>query len=273
MTPSVSVAVDASPYARRKRRAEQLIERWPFAAEVLGFYTHLLEAQEDAFAQARSRLVPPAGAAAFAASQVLPRIVEISVTHGPAVLQSGVLARFDAVDLEATCEAWLRGDPLDRFDRFLARASTQPVLEALGPAAAGVCTRRPEPGEGLQCTVCGGPPQVSYFAASAEDLVTPHRYLECARCASSWAFARMRCANCGETDSQKLRVYNEVEERGRFAHMRIDTCVSCSTYMLTVDVGRDGNAVPAVDELAAIPLDIYARELGLQKAVVNLMGF
>jgi formate dehydrogenase maturation protein FdhE len=262
----MNLAVETTPYARRRRRAEQLAQTWPFASEVLTFYARVLAVQEEAYVQARASLLAMADAASFAADRVLPRIVETSVAHGPHVLQAGVLSRFDAIDLEATCAAWLRGDELDRFDRFLARAATQPVLEA---------TSRLETatdGE-LRCPRCGGPPQVSYFAASAEDLVTPHRYLECARCASGWAFARMRCANCGETESGKLRVYNEVEEHGRFAHLRIETCSSCFTYMLTVDLGRDGNAVPSVDEIAAIPLDIYARELGFRKAVVNLMGF
>jgi len=31
--------------------------------------------------------------------------------------------------------------------------------------------------------------------------------------------------------------------------------------------------VPVVDELAAIPLDLYAREQGFSKITPNLMGF
>jgi formate dehydrogenase maturation protein FdhE len=39
-----------------------------------------------------------------------------------------------------------------------------------------------------------------------------------------------------------------------------------------VDLRRDAAAVPVVDELAALPLDLYAKEHGLQKALPNLMG-
>ena len=42
--------------------------------------------------------------------------------------------------------------------------------------------------------------------------------------------------------------------------------------LLTIDLGRDPRAVPLVDELAAIPLDLYAVEAGFTKVVPNLMG-
>jgi formate dehydrogenase maturation protein FdhE len=263
---TISVPVLSAPYAQRRRRAEELVERWPFAAEVLHFYLHVLDVQEAAFARAQAELVQPQEAAHFAARSVLPLVVEASAAYGPPVLQAGVLERFDAADLESVCAAWIRGEELTTFDRFLAHASVQPVLEA--------CRPQPDGGhDALHCPACGGPPLVSYFDARPEDLVTPHRYLRCARCSESWAFARMTCAVCGETSSAKLRTYREAEQGGRFAHLRIDACSSCSRYVLNVDLGTDGRAVPEVDEIAAIPLDLYARELGLRKASCNVMGF
>ena len=59
----------------------------------------------------------------------------------------------------------------------------------------------------------------------------------------------------------------------QFPHLRIDGCETCSHYVLTVDLDRDGRAVPLVDEIAAIPLDLYAKERGMSKIVPNLMGF
>ena len=58
-----------------------------------------------------------------------------------------------------------------------------------------------------------------------------------------------------------------------FPHLRIDACASCERYLLDVDLGRDPRAVPEVDELAALPLDLYAAERGLSKITPNLMGF
>jgi len=58
-----------------------------------------------------------------------------------------------------------------------------------------------------------------------------------------------------------------------FPHLRIDACASCKRYLIDVDLDRDTGAVPEVDELAALPLDLYATEHGLTKITSNLMGF
>jgi formate dehydrogenase maturation protein FdhE len=52
----------------------------------------------------------------------------------------------------------------------------------------------------------------------------------------------------------------------------VDACDTCGGYLLTVDLRRAPGAVPIVDELAAMPLDLYAREQGKHKLVPNLMG-
>lgn len=284
-------------YAKRRQRAAELAQRWAFAAEVLGFYAALLEVQESVCAQACSEMPVPEETAAYAARNVLPRIVQVAAAQGPPLLQQGVLERFDSTDLEATCRAWLHSGPLDPFERFLARAATAPLLEALGDLAGAACEG--ERGE-RHCPVCGGQPQLAYFAVSDDDLVTPHRYLECSRCSATWAFARMTCASCGETESDRLALFSERgalegEMSGRtirkteldavpdeslrastapqFAHLRVDGCRSCSRYLLSIDAGRDRHAVPVVDEIAAIPFSLYARERGLTKLIANQLGF
>jgi formate dehydrogenase maturation protein FdhE len=294
----MTVTLSAPPtYERRSQRAAELAQRWAFAAEVLGFYAALLEVQESAYARARREMPAPEDTAAYAARNVMPRIVEVATVKGPPLLQQGVLERFDSIDLEAVCGAWLRGEPLDAFDRFLARAATAPLLEALGSLAGAACQGERDE---RHCPVCGGQPQLAYFAVSDDDLVTPHRYLECSRCAASWAFARMTCASCGETESDRLLIFSERgslegEMSGRtirkaeldavpdeslrsatapqFAHMRVDGCASCSRYLISIDAGRNRHAVPVVDELAAIPFSLYARERGLTKLIANQLGF
>ena len=54
--------------------------------------------------------------------------------------------------------------------------------------------------------------------------------------------------------------------------MRVDGCRSCNRYLLTIDLRRDERAVPIVDELAALPLDLYATDQGLTKITPNLLG-
>jgi FdhE protein len=129
---------------------------------------------------------------------------------------------------------------------------------------------------------------------SADDLATGPRMLVCARCSTAWGYARLTCAACGENTSSQLHVFAEIGtasgERGSvirglssgvapsphdatFPHMRIEACNSCRRYLLAIDVARDRMAVPLVDEMAAIPLDLYARDRGYAKTTPNLVGF
>jgi formate dehydrogenase maturation protein FdhE len=285
-----AVLLDTGEWAKRRRRAEDLKARWPFSADVLTFYAALLEVQERAYLDALEDAPRPEAVAAYTAECVMPRVIGLSAASGPPALVAGVLERFDELDFAAAIAAWLRGEELPPIDRYLARAAAGPVLEALGDAAGAACEG---PREGVHCPTCGGRPQVAYFAPSPEDLVTAHRYLVCSRCSGSWAVARLTCGACGEDDTGKLVVCGEVgtsqaeisdtvvkpgalrapiAPNARFPHLRIDGCRTCSHYLLTVDVERDPNAVPLVDEIGAIPLDLYARDLALTKLVPNLMG-
>ena len=119
------------------------------------------------------------------------------------------------------------------------------------------------------CPKCGGLPQLSYFAVSGEALVSGPRYLVCSRCANNWIFSRMTCAGCGESNGSKLPIFQEQEQ---LPHARVDGCQTCRKYLLTFDLRRDTRAVPIVDEIAALPLDLYARDQGLTKITPNLMG-
>ena len=279
-------------WSQRRQRAADLEARWPFASEVLAFYGKLLAVQEDAFGDACTGGIDAVNLGAFAAERVVPRVVEVSAAEGPQAMMASVLEVFEAADFEQLIGRWLHDEPLSAIERYVTRAAGGPVLEAF---VAGGGKLAHEPSE-RRCPACGGLPQVSSFATSREDLVTAHRYLACARCATSWAYARMTCAACGESETAKLEIYAELgtaqaelsgkivkpgipekdavsSEGARLPHLRIDACRSCSHYILNVDLERDGRAVPLVDELAALPLDLYAKERGFTKIVPNLMGF
>lgn len=87
------------------------------------------------------------------------------------------------------------------------------------------------------------------------------RRLLCGRCFTEWEFRRLLCPNCGEEDREKLPVYTAPE----FPQIRVEACDTCHTYLKAVDLTRDGNAVPEVDEIAALPLDLWAVEHGYHK--------
>jgi formate dehydrogenase maturation protein FdhE len=56
------------------------------------------------------------------------------------------------------------------------------------------------------------------------------------------------------------------------AHVRLDVCDTCRTYLKGIDLAKTGLAVPVVDELATTPLDLWAREHGYVKLQINLLG-
>jgi FdhE protein len=162
------------------------------------------------------------------------------------------------------------------------------VLEALGGRAGAACAPGGDPADDLLCPCCGARPQLGYLASSGEALVSGRRSLLCSRCGSSWSGSRTVCASCGETDESQLVVYAEHWEggvhgtgngsgdgsgRAVFPHLRVAGCATCGSYLIDVDLERDARAVPEVDELAALPLDLYAADRGLTKVTPNLMGF
>ena len=287
-------AVAAGPFADRRSRTAELRGRHAFARELLDFYSALLDVQEQAYQEAISARPSPGDLVAYLAEMVVPAVVDISVAAGPARLREVVAARLQTTDPREIVAAWTRGEEQVMVDRFLARASLGPVLEALGPEAASSCT-------GLRdqrhCPSCGGPPQLSYFAIASEDLAAGGRFLLCARCLSSWGYARMTCPGCGENSSPRLPIFSEEGtasgERGSvvrglqgklgevdaggpkavFSHIRIEACDTCRRYLLNIDLAADPAAVGEVDEMTALPLDLFARERGFSKIIPNLMGF
>ena len=263
----VEVPIGAkAAWTARRRRASELAERYPHAIEQLRLYAALLDVQEPAFHDAVDRHPSGAELPAYVAERVLPDVVDCSVVHGPPALAEAALDRWRRAEGAELITDWLRDAELDPVSRYLARASTAPVLEALGRAAG----QEPgDTGDGRRCPDCGGRPQVAYFSDAGEELLTGPRYLVCSRCHHAWVFGRMTCAGCGEQSGSKLPIYGESE---RFPHLRIDACDSCGAYLVTVDLRKAPDAVPIVDELSAVPLDLYAREQGKHKIVPNLMG-
>ena len=253
-------------WAERRRRASELVEQYPHAHQQLGLYGALLDVQEPAFHDALDRRPAAAELPDYVADRVLPQVIDCSVAHGPPVLAEASLDRWRQTGGAELIVAWLRDAEQDPVSRYLARAATSPVLEALGRAAG---LERDDTADGRRCPTCGGRPQVAYFSDAGEALLTGPRYLVCSRCHQAWIFARMTCAGCGEQSGSKLPIYGETE---RFPHLRVDACDRCDGYLLTVDLRKAPGAVPIVDELAGAPLDLYAREQGKRKIVPNLMG-
>jgi FdhE protein len=275
----------------RRRRVKELRARQGFARQLLDFYGALLAVQENACLEAASVRPPGRDLASYVAEVVVPSIVDVSLFAGPDQLRSQLLHRLETEQPVRMIEQWIAGESQPVVDRYLARASLGPVLETLDAEARAACGG---PRDARHCPECGGPPQLSYFEPSPDDLATGPRRLLCARCGASWGYPRMTCPGCGEDESAKLPVFSEhgtaSGERGSivrglpagaaadplravFPHVRIEACESCRQYVLNIDLATDRAAVAVVDEMAAIPLDLYARDRGFTKVIPNLMGF
>jgi FdhE protein len=258
---------DAETWEGRRRRARQLSERYPFARQLLDLYAALLEVQQAAFEEASQRPPAPADVAEFAAGVVMPRVTAVSATAGPPALAEAVATRLRRGDLAKVAGRWLRGENQPPAEEYLARSSIAPVLEALGERAGAACSETEH--RATSCPRCGGRPQLGYFRESGEALVTAPRRLLCCRCGQTWVHERMCCPWCGERSGARLPVFEDAEV---LPHVRADGCESCHRYLITVDLRKEPIAVPLVDELAALPLDLYVQARGFTKVVPNLMG-
>ena len=90
-------------------------------------------------------------------------------------------------------------------------------------------------------------------------------HLLCDVCLFEWRHPRSECPYCGK----KELAYFSSEA---YAHIRTQVCEGCRHYLHVIDLARDPEAVPDVDEIAALPLDMWAIERGYEKIHPNLIG-
>jgi FdhE protein len=261
-----AVAERTTLFADRRTRAQELAAQFDYAAEPLRLYAALLEAQERAYGRALDERPAPERLVEFIVRESLPGVMDVTMTAGTETLREAVLLRFHEGDLDGVVRAWLAGETLPETDAYLARAAGSPVLEALPDAA----PLRADLDDDRRCPACRGVPQLAVFGETSEVLVTPQRRLVCSRCATSWAYPRMTCVSCRETDGAKMPI---LADETRLAHLRADACDTCYAYLITVDLRKEPGAVPLVDEIVALPLDLLAAERGYTKIARNVMGF
>ena len=287
-------------WAGRRRRAERLRAEHPHAAELLAFYGDVLALQEPLYARALgsrwlgaveaddgrpprlrlSRLPERPRGRAFVR---FVRAVPASATD----LLRAVAGRLSAepAALSALLGAVLGGRPVaevaasldceEQVLEFFPRAFLQPIAEALAARApggagepageAGIPATGDAPARAA-CPCCGAAP----IAAVLRDLpeTRGRRTLLCSLCLTEWGFPRTRCPACGE--ERPDRRPHHVSES--WPHVRVEECGSCRTYLKAIDLREAGLAVPVVDELASVELDLWAAGQGLSKLRKNLMG-
>jgi FdhE protein len=258
----------AAKWEPRLRRARQLALAYPFAAEGLRFYEALAGFQQSLYEG-----LPGAGRQARPPGSLREELEPLRLLPGfsrflsfvqeiapPPLARSA--AEMDAARREqALAGLWRETGALDPAEALLAWAFLQPYAEHLADH-----TEPPEMHDTpLRCPLCSGAPLVGVLRPQGDG---GRRSLVCALCATEWGFRRILCPACGEEAVDKLPVYVAEE----LPHVRVEACDTCRHYIKTIDMTKEGHAVPVVDELAAIPLSLWAAEKGYEKVHANLLG-
>ncbi len=263
----------APDWDARIRRAEELSRKFVSAREILAFYAAIAGFQKNFHEYLTARRAAQSAKAALRGaldfSLLAPKFPEFLSLAADAAPEP--LAAFARELREAGADEW---EPLlaaywekgGRFEpvmeeaaTFCARAFLQPYAELLATGPVLPMTTRPV------CPRCEAMPQMGVLRPEGDGA---RRTLLCSFCVTEWDFRRIVCPSCGEEDEKKLGYYTAKE----FDYIRVEACDTCKTYINTVDLTKNGLAVPAVDELAAIPLSLWAKEQGYRKLTPNLLG-
>ena len=273
-------------YGARIRRAELLGSRYPFALEVLNLYRGIAQSQADLYAKLPARwgnqsLANSGGRLRSELNLVVllphfPAWLDFVARSAPPPLAQAA-RRFSDLGsngwIARLADFWSLGaltvpttgsqEPeLDPLEAFLLLGFLQPYCEF-------VALRQPAPPPALttqrECPRCGSAPFLGVLRPEGDG---GKRWLLCSFCLQEWDFRRIYCPACGEEDEKKLPVY--VAEQ--FPHIRVECCDTCNTYIRTIDLTKDGHAIPIVDDLAAIPLTLWAQEHHYSRLHSNLLA-
>jgi FdhE protein len=267
-----------SKWDQRIQRAEELAAAHPFAAEVLLFYKQIATFQKELYCYvegAEGKQSAEKAAGSFREDlnfKILvpkfPKFLHLAEEIAPAqIAQSASDLKTQEAgqwhDLLASC--WrtapdLQPTPKDT-EALLAWLFLQPYAESIADHSEPVCHK-----ENLAvCPCCSRKPVVGVLRPEGDG---GKRSLICSMCSTEWPFGRIVCPACGEETVEKLAIYTA----DQFDHVRVEACDTCRYYIKTVDLTKNGLAVPVVDELATIPLNLWAQEHQYIKLQANLLG-
>jgi formate dehydrogenase accessory protein FdhE len=265
-------------YDVRIQRADYLATIYPFAAEILTFYRRICVVQQalskEIHGALRNQPVTAANGSfreQIDVERMLPLVKQTLTQLVP--VSPEPLAVYIKEFLQGSREHWAaalqryvmlgsaNGAAEDSREELLARVLIDPYAEMLAaqqkvPSGAAA---------GNLCPLCEARPLAGVLRVEGDG---GKRFLLCAFCGTEWEFRRIYCAFCGESREQSLPVF--VAEK--FPHIRVEACDTCRHCIRSVDLTKDGHAVPVVDDLAAIPLALWAGEYGYQRICGNLLG-
>ena len=267
-----------SKWDQRIERADTLAAAHPFAAEVLQFYKRMAMFQQGLYSDGTGTCSNGSGTRAVSLLRedinihlLLPKFAEFLSTverYAPRPIADS------ARDLNAEdpgrwqdllrsfwrTAADFQPSP-DQPEVLLAWIFLQPQAEYLADHNGHVSRQ-----ETLAvCPFCSGKPIVGVLRPEGDGA---KRSLICSMCATEWSYGRIICPACGEEAVGKLAIYTA----SQFDYVRVEACDTCRRYIKTVDLTKNGHAVPFVDELATMPLNLWAQQHGYVKLQPNLLG-
>jgi formate dehydrogenase accessory protein FdhE len=255
---------------RRVQRAEQLASARTESNELLKFYAALLLSQKeiDQYLRTRKNWIPSGKLVRdMPVLQIaLPTLLHAVEANGPDLLAGQAISLLQAGEAEfadTLISYWQAPSDLS----FFAKAFLQPYSSWLREIGAKPLDRNLGSGEN-RCPFCCGKPQVSLLQFKETSSESGGRDLVCATCLMTWPFRRVVCASCGEENPAKIPYYQAPD----YDYIRVEACDTCGYYIKAIDLTRYGLAIPLVDEVAAAPLDLWARERGYTKIELNLVG-
>jgi hypothetical protein len=261
-------AVEAA-FEKRAARAELLARASVSAAEPLRFAVGLYRVQGRLARAVESlhAVRPLSGRLDEDADRLVGGMGELlafAAEHGPPVLVDAARARRaeDEAGARSRLLAWWRGDRESGED-YLSRALLRPYVEVLAHrAVAPDRAHRPR-----HCPFCGGPP---WIAARSSEAGTDgaQRLLGCALCGGQWPLGRILCPSCGEGDPAKLPAFQSPS----YAAVRIEACEACHRYVKSIDLTVDARAIPEVDDLVSLGMDLWAASKGFTRIEPGLAG-
>jgi len=270
--------VVSNEYDARIRRAEALIAGKSSASELLSFYKRIASFQKSFLVHISDAASEQPATRQFGSVRdvldltlVLPHfrnflsLIEQNAPNALAAAAREIAALHSDSWIALLTAYWENGGRFDQqigaFAQFFPRA----FLEPYAAYVAGRTAVPPVLATPRVCPLCGGRPLFGVLRLEGDG---GKRYMVCSFCGYEWEFRRILCPTCGEEEEKKLPVY--VAEQ--FPHVRVEPCDTCKFFIRTIDLTKDGHAVPAVDDLAAIALTLWAHELGYSRLQPNLLG-
>jgi len=283
----------ADRWGERIDRASGLISTYPFAAEGLRFYIQVATFQRGLYHDIQQVLMDSPRLSSDGSLRgeldlflLLPKFsgfLSVIQQAAPEPLREAaiILAQKEPSQWQQLLESFWQyelGSPASvgetEQEWFDGEAGTVTPSESylawifLQPYAEYLASRRGalnQDGTPSICPLCGAKPIVGVLRPEGDGA---RKSLICMLCAHEWTFRRIYCPACGEQREPQMAFYSAPE----ITHVRVDVCDTCHTYLKSIDLTKMGLAVPIVDELATVPLDLWARAHGYEKLQINLLG-